>query len=395
MEKSGSVSPDHHNDGCEGEVIILEEDFSDDIPSPKDDAQAPEGSGSNSETEVLEVPETQPDKSAADVVVKFTCPFCPEELGEKERWADHVAKSHEARAPTVCYICVRSFSTALGMNLHFSKEHPGDTLRPEFVADGVAKEDRVPASEEKVSAMASFYSNLDAAIPKKGACRKIVIRRPAPKSASAHEDIMERPARLRNHSLHASGGHGSFKPRKPYTRRDMVNENYQAPVKIRGQNVVGAEYDEIQNLIHELEPIPSQSRVGNDSKNSIPMTRSGRRTGNRLPSTSTPCPSCGAKCENEGLLQIHMFERHDLLWCQRCKLKANEADMTEHLTRKHGINKTASYSFLVEWNGRGADEDDQDSGNDRPINVRTSNADSCDDISDSDEISIVFDNLVE
>lgn len=387
MEQGGSVSPDHNLDGAE-EVIVLEEDFSEDTSSPTEDAQTV-GSDHNSEPEVLEV--DQPELSTADIVVKFTCPFCPEELGKKEEWIDHVAESHSARAPTVCYICARAFSTALGMNLHFSKEHPGESLRPEFVADAISKEDKGPDKEDKKdSAMASFYSNLDAAIPKKGKSRTIVVRRPAPKSSSATEDEMERQTRKREQGRHRSGG---FTWRKPYTRRDMVEEETQAPVKIRGRNVVGAEYDEIQKLINQLEPIPSQERVGNYSKNSAPMLRSGnRRNWSKLPSAKLSCPSCGARCENVGALQIHMFEKHDLLWCQRCKLKANETEMTEHLDRKHGINKTASYSFLVEWNSRGADDDDQDSGTDQPMSVHTPNEEACDDISDSDEISIVFEN---
>ena len=400
MEHGGSVSPDHQFDDADEEVIVLEADFSDDTSTPTDDAQTA-GSDCSSEPDVLDVADAaaavtaededqHPETStpAPDIVVKFTCPFCPEELGEKERWVDHVAKSHSAKAPTVCYICVRAFSTALGMNLHFSKEHPGDSLRPEFDADGIGKEDKGG------SAMASFYSNLDAAIPKKGASRTIVVRRPARKSESAPEEEMERSTMTRKHSQHRSG-QGSFKPRKPYTRKEAVEEYTQAPVKITGRNVVGAEYDEIQKLINELEPIPSQDRVGNDSRISVPMTRMNRKRLNKHPSANLSCPSCGARCENVGALQIHMFEKHDLLWCQRCKLKANETEMTEHLARKHSINKTASYSFLVEWNSRGTDENDKDSGNDLSMNVHTPNMEACDDASDSDEISIVFDNLIE
>ena len=401
MEHGGSASPDRHLGGEEmntvEEVIVLETDFSEDAPSPAEDAQT---AGSDNEPDALDAAaaaaaeEDQPEMSATpapDIVVKFTCPFCPTELGEKEEWIDHVAKAHSARAPTVCYICARAFSTALGMNLHFSKEHPGDSLRTEFVADSIGNEDKGPVD----GVMASFYSNLDAAIPKKGTSRTIVVRRPAHKSGSAPEDEMERHSRKRKQSHHRPG-------------RETVEEDARAPVKIRGRRVVGAEYDEIQRMISEhsifggktethaerqseqLEPIASHNGVGGDY-----TKRRNRKRWNKPASASPSCPSCGTRCENEGALQIHIFEKHDLLWCQRCGLKANETEMTQHLARKHGIDKRASYSFLVEWNSRGADDDDEDSGNDLPVNVHTPNEEACDDISDGDEISIVFDNLIE
>ena len=405
MDQGGSASPEHNSNDGDEEVVVLEEDFADDVSGPTDVAQTA-GTDSNSEPEVFDVvasEEAEDEVKQPEIEVKFTCPFCPEEMGEKERWVDHVAKSHSARAPTVCYICVRSFSTALGMNLHFSKEHPGESMRKEFVADSIGNEEKVAQDSGnektvKVSAMASFYSNLDAAIPKKGASRTIVVRRPATKNGSGSEDEMERPTRKFKPSYHRSQDpgareyKGNFKPRKPYTRRDgrNVTDAIDGPVKITGRHVVGAEYDEIQSLINELEPIPSQNRVGSVSKMTTPMTRMNRkRLSSKMPSANLSCPSCGMNCSNLGSLQVHMFERHNLLWCRRCKLKANESEMTEHLTQKHGINKAASYSFLVEWNSRGAvdDEEEDDTGSVISMNVRrTSSMEAFDTASDNDEI---------
>ena len=207
---------------------------------------------------------------------------------------------------------------------------------------------------------------------------------------------MERPARKFKPSYHRSQDpgareyKGNFKPRKPYTRRDGRNvlDDIDGPVKISGRHVVGAEYDEIQSLINELEPIPSQNRVGSVSKMTTPMTRMNRkRLSSKMPSANLSCPSCGMSCNNLGSLQVHMFERHNLLWCRRCKLKASESEMTEHLTKKHGINKAASYSFLVEWNSRGAVDDEEDTGGVISMNVhRTSDMEAFGTVSDNDEI---------
>ena len=61
--------------------------------------------------------------------------------------------------------------------------------------------------------------------------------------------------------------------------------------------------------------------------------------------------------------------------------------MTEHLTQKHGINKAASYSFLVEWNSRGAVDDEEDTGSVLAMNIyKTSSMETFDTASDNDEI---------
>ena len=112
-----------------------------------------------------------PDVAAA---AKLTCPFCPTEFSEKEEWVDHAAKAHPEKAPTVCYICVRVFSTALGMSLHFGEAHQGETLRKEFSADG----------NDEGPAVASLSGNQDTVNPVKGASRTVVIRPPKHDSES-------------------------------------------------------------------------------------------------------------------------------------------------------------------------------------------------------------------
>ena len=109
-----------------------------------------------------------------DIAFKLTCPFCPTEFSEKEEWVDHAVKAHPEKAPTVCYICVRVFGTALGMSLHFGKEHEGEALRKEFCADG----------NDEGPTVASLSGNQDTVNPAKGASRTVVFRPPKHDSES-------------------------------------------------------------------------------------------------------------------------------------------------------------------------------------------------------------------
>ena len=143
--------------------------------------------------------------------------------------------------------------------------------------------------------------------------------------------------------------------RSPMRARMELEEESLTPVKARLQNT--AEHQ----LNTQREDAEAPKAVGEKNRNMKTMKR---KKWSKFATTNPACPSCGARCENESAIQLHMYQKHDLLWCQGCKFKADEATMTEHLASEHGASEKASYSFLVEWNSRTVKDKDNDSGDD-------------------------------
>ena len=109
-----------------------------------------------------------------------------------------------------------------------------------------------------------------------------------------------------------------------------------------------------------LAPVKTRPQSNHDTE--VAGEKYRRKRWSKLATTNPACPSCGARCENESAVQLHLYRKHDLLWCQGCRFKAGEATMTEHLASVHGAGEKASYSFLVEWNSRNVKDMNDDSG---------------------------------